>query len=394
MVGLELFPSDDNNSATITVTGPVGQRTEVTAEALSGMDSLFVGYKEVKHVSITIAGNTATIGIQLTKRQERKANKERSVFELEKIFLDKLSIFERKGYKVASAVLKNGPPGSKAVGLKLIAENADALPELIQVSKDFEAYLKTIPGTKNVGKSSQDTPGQFIFSLKKNEIATAGISPALIYSQISQSMNGLIVGSIEDNGEDMNIVLKSSQFLEEVKPEDIQNIPLTVGAITYRVGDFIDTKISNATASVARENGKIQITVDADLETGVDSVKTGNTFEAFAQKYQFPNGISYSKGGENQENSELIVAILSAFFIAIIVIFAILTLQFNSFSQPLVIIYSVVMSLSFVMLGLLLTGNSFSLPFGIGFIAFTGIAVNHGIILIDAINQNLKKGMQ
>jgi multidrug efflux pump subunit AcrB len=73
------------------------------------------------------------------------------------------------------------------------------------------------------------------------------------------------------------------------------------------------------------------------------------------------------------------------------VIFAILTLQFNSFSQPAVILYSVIMSLPFVMIGLILTGNKFSLPFGIGFIAFTGIAVNHGIILIDAINENLKK---
>lgn len=56
---------------------------------------------------------------------------------------------------------------------------------------------------------------------------------------------------------------------------------------------------------------------------------------------------------------------LSAFFIALVVIFAILTLQFHSFSQPLVILYSVIMSLSFVMVGLLLTGNQFSMPFGI-----------------------------
>lgn len=71
-----------------------------------------------------------------------------------------------------------------------------------------------------------------------------------------------------------------------------------------------------------------------------------------------------------------------------------LTLQFNSFSQPAVILYSVIMSLPFVMVGLILTGNRFSLPFGIGFIAFTGIAVNHGIILISAINENLEKGMK
>lgn len=75
-------------------------------------------------------------------------------------------------------------------------------------------------------------------------------------------------------------------------------------------------------------------------------------------------------------------------------IFAILTLQFNSFKQPAIVLYSVIMSIPFVLLGLLITGNMISLTFGIGFIAFTGIAVNHGIILIDAININLRKGMK
>lgn len=88
------------------------------------------------------------------------------------------------------------------------------------------------------------------------------------------------------------------------------------------------------------------------------------------------------------------MAVLSAFFIALIAIFGILTLQFNSFGQPIIVLFSVIMSLPFVMIGLLVTDNQFSLPFGIGFIAFTGIAVNHGIILIDAININLRKGMQ
>ena len=65
--------------------------------------------------------------------------------------------------------------------------------------------------------------------------------------------------------------------------------------MTYRVGDFVDVVLTNATASVAREDGKIQITVDADLEPGVDSVSTTTTYEAFAKSYTFPAGITYSK---------------------------------------------------------------------------------------------------
>lgn len=92
------------------------------------------------------------------------------------------------------------------------------------------------------------------------------MSPALVYSQIAQSMNGITVGSIEDNGEDMSIKVKSGLFTDDVKMEDILSIPLTIGIQNFMIRDFVDTTISNATATVSRENGKIQITVESDLE--------------------------------------------------------------------------------------------------------------------------------
>jgi HAE1 family hydrophobic/amphiphilic exporter-1 len=138
----------------------------------------------------------------------------------------------------------------------------------------------------------------------------------------------------------------------------------------------------------------VTVSVGADFEVGINATETQAKFTAFANKYDFPPGINYKAGGENAENSDLVIAVLIAFFIAILAIFSLLTLLFNSFTQPVIVLYSVIMSLPYVMIGLLITGNQFSLPFGIGFIAFTGIAVNHGIILLDAININLRKGMQ
>jgi hydrophobic/amphiphilic exporter-1 (mainly G- bacteria), HAE1 family len=393
-VGFELFPVDDNAYTSFDITGPVWQKTEVTARDLESIGEIFVWYPEIKYTNISINGDSATAAVQLTKRDVRKKNDERSVFVMEKVLLDKLQIFESKGYKVVSRVLENGPPGSKAVWLKLIVDEGSKLPLLIKVSKEFEAHLKTIKGTKNVWRSSWDTPGQFIFKLKKDLLSTTGISAAMIYAEMAQNMNGVTIGSIEDNGEDMNIILKTTQFRDAVRLEDILSIPISVWPTAYRIGDFIESHLTNATASISRENGNIQIAVDADLEVGIDSVSTQAEFVKYASSYDFPSWVSYKAWWENQENGALITAILSAFFIALIVIFSILTLQFHSFSQPLVILYSVIMSLPFVMLGLLATGNQFSMPFGIGFIAFTGIAVNHGIILISAINENLKKWIE
>ena len=60
----------------------------------------------------------------------------------------------------------------------------------------------------------------------------------------------------------MNVIIKSSKFDTDVRLENILAIPLTVGQTRYLVGDFIDSQISNATASIVREDGNIQITVD------------------------------------------------------------------------------------------------------------------------------------
>ena len=393
-IGVDIFPASDNNILNGTIEWPVGQRTETTVKALSGMSNILSGYDEVDYASVSIQDNTATLSIQLQKKKIRDSKNQMDVFAFEKVIGEKFKIYEAMGYKVAIEALKWGPPGSKAIGIKLLAENTDGLPTLINVSKDFEAFLKKMPGTKNVGRSSNDTPWQFIFKLKKDLLAEYGISPALIYSQITQTVNGITVGSIEDNNEDMDIKIRSSKFGDDVKMEDILSIPITVGTSSYMVRDFVDTTITNATAVVSREDGDIQITAEANLEQWLDTVTNQAKLIEYAKSYPFPKWITYSSGWENESNSELVLAIVSAFFIALIVIFAILTLQFNSFSQPAIVLYSVIMSIPFVMIGLLLTDNKFSLPFGIGFIAFTGIAVNHGIILISAINENLNKWME
>jgi len=392
-VWFELFPSDDNNILTATIEWPVWQRIEKTESDLKWLQGLFAWYKEIEYISTTISWNKWNITFQLRKKKDRKAEWLMDVFAFEKVLSEKLKTYEIRWYKVVAEALKGWPPWSKSIGIKLIAENADKLSTLINVSKDFESYLKKMEWTKNISRSSSDTPGQFIFRLKKDLLWTYAISPSLIYSQISQNLSGINVWTIEDNWVDMDIKIKTSKFGDDVRVEDILSIPIPVGNMTYRVWDFVDSTITNATATVSRENGKIQITVESNLEKWLDTVGTQAKLIAFAEKYNFPNWISYERWGENESNKELLVAVISAFFLSIIVIFAILTLQFNSFSQPAIVLYSVIMSLPFVMLWLLLTDNKFSMPFGIGFIAFTGIAVNHGIILIDAINQNLKKWM-
>lgn len=393
-VGFNLFPASDNSLITYSVEGAVGEKVESFHSRLAPAYDILSKYPEIKFFSISAKDNTATVTVQLQKLPEREKAKLRSVFELEEVLTKDLEPLRQAGLKVESKVLKGGPPSGKAVGLKLNADSSDKLDTLIKVSENFERELKSLEGTKNVSTTSGETPGQFVFVLRKDVLAELGIPASKIYAEILSTINGANVGSIEDNGEDVDVVVKVAEYVDAVDPQAIVGHQFAFGGKNYRIGDFIDSTVKNAVASVKREDGKITITVEGDVEKDVLPAGLQSKFEEYANSYKFPTGITYSKGGENEANKELIIAVLVSFVVALVCIFGILVLQFNSFAQPFIIIFSVVMALPFIMVGLLLTNNPFSMPFGIGFISFTGIAVNHGIILIDAINQNLKKGMK
>lgn len=215
----------------------------------------------------------------------------------------------------------------------------------------------------------------------------------MIYQTISQYTNGVKVAEIADNGRDIDIVLKDDSFLGDVTPEKIKNIDLAVWKNIYKIGDFLDFKPQNSVASISRENGKIEIAISADLVDGANSIAVNKQILDFAKNYNFEKNISYSSGGAQSENSDLIISMVVSLVLALIGIFAVLTWQFNSYAKPALVFYSVFMAIPFVFVGLLLTGNPFSLMFGIGFIALMGISVNHGIILLEGVDQNLEKWM-
>ncbi|MDQ1344443.1 MAG: multidrug efflux pump [Patescibacteria group bacterium] len=393
-VGFILFPSADNALITYSVEGAVGEKVESFHARIAEIYPILAKYPEIKFFKVSAEGNVATVTVQLHKLAERKERGLRNVFVVEELLTKELDPLRSAGLKVESTVLKGGPPSGKAVGLKLNADSSDKLDALVSTSEIFEKRLRSFAGMKNVSTTSGTTPGQFVFVLKKDRLAEFGIPAAKIYSEILTTINGSNVGSIENDGEDIDVVVKVAEYSDAVDPQSITGHNFAFGGKTYRIGDFVDSTVKNAVASVKREDGKITVTVEGDVEKDVLPAGIQSKFEEYADSYAFPTGISYSKGGENEANKDLIVAVLTSFVIALAFIFGILVLQFNSFAQPFIIIFSVVMALPFIMLGLLWTGNPFSMPFGIGFISFTGIAVNHGIILIDAINQNLKKGMK
>jgi len=340
---------------------------------------------------MSVSGNKIDIYVELLNKNERKELWLRNVYEVEEEIMNNLSSLEEEWLNVSIKTISNWPPSWKAIWVKLVANNSNKVDELKNVANIFKEEFRTIEWLKNITTTSSESPWQFIFKFNKNKLSQLWLTPSDIVNEVYLYTNWLKTWSIKSQYEDNDIVLKIADFEDELSPDEISNLMINTRAGKLRVWDFADYEFTKAITSITRDDWKITITVEADLESWVLSTDIQPKVDEYASNYNFPEWISYEKWWENQENADLIQSTIASLFISMFLIFSILVFQFNSFRQPLIVLYSVILATIWVNIWLFLTWNPYSITFMIWFIAMTWVVVNDAIILIDRINRNLEK---
>lgn len=390
-IGFTLFPGSDEGVIQITIEWKNGAKKETLTQYIPIIDNVISSYKELKVYYVSLSWNKIDVYIELTDGKMRQSEWLLTVFDVERNILKWLSQLSSDGLLVEVAAVENGPPAGSPVGVKLEANNSKDIATLKQVAEDFKLFLQNTSGTKNASISSWDNPGQFIFTLDRAKLSFNGISPNDILLPLRLIINGIGAWSINSIYEDNDIKLLVKEYDEGLTPEDIENIVVQTAKWNIRIWDYVSFDFEPSLSSISRLDGKISISADASLQEGVLPSEIQPLLIDFAKSYNYPEWISYSAGWENEENAELIQSTLQSFLIAIFLIFLILVLQFNSYSQPAIILYSVVLALLWVNIWLFITWNPYSMTFAIGFIALTWVVVNDAIILVDRINRNLNR---
>lgn len=285
------------------------------------------------------------------------------------------------------------------MGIKLLARSTDDLPLLKNVAKDFESFVQSIEGTRNVTNSSPDSPGEIVLHVNRNRAALVGISPLMIYQTISTESRGVKAGSITIDDRDIDMVVKSDTHYDSLVLDKIQSLEISTPAGPMNIGSLLNYEIGNAITVVQRIDGDLTIAIEADVRPGYVGGKLLEQLNAYAKNYPFPTGVSYKKSGEFEENRELINGAITALLFSILLIFVILVFVFNSYSQPLIILYTIFLGLLGVNIGLWIVklfnpAIGYNMPMAIGFIALNGLVVTNAIILIDKINRNRSAGMK
>jgi len=161
------------------------------------------------------------------------------------------------------------------------------------------------------------------------------------------------------------------------------------------VSELADIELRPAITVIRHRDTETVVNVHAYTEEGTLSVDVVAQIETDLPNFadQIPSGVRLEFGGETEDIAESFTSLFRAMGIGVFLIILILVLQFNSFRQPLIIMFTLPLALIGVFGGLTLIGRTLSFPGFIGIVALAGVVVNDAIVLIDRINHNIQKGL-
>lgn len=312
--------------------------------------------------------------------------------ELIKIVKEKVGempVFEELTYEA----VRPGPPVGKAVEVHVRGEDLSVLEEISDKIKEF---LAGIPGVSAIKDSHE--PGKNELNLKINEYATsrAGLTIGDVALAVRASIDGAIATKIRKSDEEIDIRVLYPDKLrydpDVLKKILISNdkgnlIPLTA------VADFEEKPGILAINHFDRMR-TITVTAETDERRATSITVTKQIEKFFRGISKNYSGYSLSYGGEWEKTMQSFRDFGFAIVIACLVIFLILTFEFKSLVQPLIVMFTIPYGFVGITWAFLIHNEPKSFLALFGAVGLAGVVVNASIVLIDFINKQVAEGYE
>jgi multidrug efflux pump len=320
-----------------------------------------------------------TIFIELTDRRNRDLNG----FEIENMY--RAAISEIPGVRAEIVSIEQGPPVGKEIQVEFSGEDLDLLFSEAERVRDFMENQMT--GLIDIDDTRPVSAIEWEINVDRAQAAMLGADMTEIGTAIQLMTNGIFMGDYrpDDSEEEVDIRVRYPMEYRGIDQLDTIRISTVNGPVP--ISSFVTREAKPKVSEIQRVDSNRVVYVRANPAPGALADNKLREIEAYMAQNPPVNGVYYQFRGANEEQEESAAFLVQAFAISMALMGILLVTQFNSYYQALLILSSVIMSTVGVLLGLLTTGQPFSVMLtGIGIVALAGIIVNNNIVLIDTFN--------
>jgi len=385
-VGGEFMSSSDDGTYAIKGETPTGMTVERINELSKMLEKEVIDDQYSEQVETMVNSEGFVFNIKLAPRNKR----DKSVFEIVDYMRGKISRIPDVKISVVSG--QSSSPkgaGSGGISVDLSSSNKSLLNKF---TMELEEKMKKIDGLEDIKSSLGGGNPQAKIIVNREKAKIYGVSPAYINKIISYQVFGAIPITLKTDLEEVDVELSLPNEYKESLEKVLESKIKTSSGKMIMLSDIVDVKVEEGVSEIVKKNKINKLTVSGSLESGQNIKEMQEKIEKAIEDMKVPSSIHIEFGGDNKMMADMMKQLMTAFAIAIFLIYAILASQFESFVLPLIILGTVPLSVVGVYIGLMITGVDFSVMVMIGVIMLAGIVVNNAIVLIDYTKLLMARG--
>jgi len=296
----------------------------------------------------------------------------------------------------------NGPPTDPPVNIEVASEDFDAL---IKTAVDLKNYLDSIqtPGVEELKMDIDLKSPEISLVVDRQRAMAEGVSSAQIGMQMRTALFGFEASKIKDGEDEYKIQVRNT---ETQRKNLVDLLNMKIGFMDMSSGQYRQVPMSslvkvdytNTLGSVQRKNQKRMITIRSNvlLTQGYTPTAVNEDLaRSIAQFKGIQDGVTIKQTGEGEQQAETGAFLGTALIMALVIILAILVMQFNSVSKSVIILTEIVFSVIGVLLGFAITGMQVSVVMtGVGILGLAGIVIKNGILVIEFADELRARGVR
>jgi multidrug efflux pump subunit AcrB len=299
------------------------------------------------------------------------------------------------GAEVTVGKQEMGPSTGAPINVEI---HGDDFAVMTRISEQLQDNIRHIPGIVDLKDNYETGLPEIQVDIDKERTALLGLDVSLIGYVMKAAVQGVRIGSYREGEDEYDIIAR----LPEEQRQNIQNImrlriPGYAGE-QVPLTSVATVKTTSGLSAIQHIDQKRVIAVSSEVAQGFNAQQVLAEVQKVAANMNVEKaypGYSLQYTGENKEMQETQSFLLRAFMIALLFIFLVLVLQFDSLLSPFIIMTTVILSLIGVLMCLVVLKSPFVMVMtGIAVICLAGVIVNNAIVLIDYINVLRKRGKE
>jgi multidrug efflux pump subunit AcrB len=391
-----LFPSESAQQFYIMVEMPIGTPLETTSAKIGEIEDIIsqlpreelASFNTRIGVDVILNAESESYGamaVILTPYTERTRTADQIVEDV-RSKTDKLTGFKEINYSINTG----GPPVGKPINIRIIGSDDKLRTDL---ADSVEAFLGKIDGVKDITRDDKGGKEQVVVDIDYDKVSRLGLTVADIAQNVRIAYDGQVVTSVRYGEEDVDFrIMMSSEARHNQQYLKNLQIPNNRGRL-IPLREVARLIAGPGHSDYRHYNGERTITIEADLiqDIIVPGEITKAVFDNFNIDRDWP-GMQLGLGGEVVETAESMAGLYRTMIIAIIAIYFLLVLLFNSFTQPFLVMVAIPFGIIGVIIAFGFHGEPFSFVAIMGIIGLSGVVVNDSLVLVNHLNRLRKSG--